>query len=99
MHVHHDADWLREAVTRLADLNEGPAEQWGEQPWAITDAPDTYVAGQLRAIVGLELVVEEVEGKAKLSQNKEVRDRHPAADTLAERGHDALAQAMRRTTE
>jgi transcriptional regulator len=34
-------------------------------------------------------------GKAKLSQNKEARDRLQAADTLQARGHDALAQRMR----
>jgi transcriptional regulator len=86
VHVRHDADWLREAVTRLADLNEGPAEQLGEQPWAITDAPDKYVAGQLRAIVGIELVVEEIEGKAKLSQNRSDADRVGVVDGLRREG-------------
>jgi transcriptional regulator len=86
VHVRHDADWLREAVTRLADLNEGPAEQLGEQPWAITDAPEKYVAGQLRAIVGIELVVEEIEGKAKLSQNRSDADRVGVVDGLRREG-------------
>jgi transcriptional regulator len=34
-------------------------------------------------------------GKRKLSQNKETRDRLGAADTLAARGIDELAQSMR----
>lgn len=86
VHVRHDAVWLRGAVTRLADLNEGPAKHFGEQPWAITDAPEKYVAGQLRAIVGIELVVEEIEGKAKLSQNRSDADRVGVVDGLRREG-------------
>jgi transcriptional regulator len=41
----------------------------------VGDAPERYVDGQLRAIIGLELRVERVEGKAKLSQNRSEADR------------------------
>jgi transcriptional regulator len=41
----------------------------------VDDAPAAYVAGQLRAIVGIEFVVERVEAKAKLSQNRSEADR------------------------
>jgi len=69
--VHDDTDWLRELVTRLTDVHEA-----GRDPrWRVTDAPERYVEGQLRAIVGVELVVEQVEAKAKLSQNRSVEDR------------------------
>jgi transcriptional regulator len=69
--VHEDPAWLREAVTRLTDLHE----QRRAQPWAVTDAPETYVEKQLRAIVGVELGIESVAGKAKLSQNRSPQDR------------------------
>jgi transcriptional regulator len=69
--VHEDPAWLREAVTRLTDLHE----QRRAQPWAVTDAPETYVEKQLRAIVGVELSIESVAGKAKLSQNRSPQDR------------------------
>ena len=68
--VHDDPAWVYEAVTRLTRLHEGRREQ----PWAVTDAPDRYVEGQLRAIVGIEMAVERVEGKAKLSQNRSDED-------------------------
>ena len=59
------------AVTRLTEQHEaGRAE-----PWAVTDAPATYIDKQLRAIVGLEVTIESVEGKAKLSQNRSEEDR------------------------
>ena len=68
--VHDDTDWLREAVTRLTDTHE----QRRDAPWAVADAPDRYIQKQLRAIVGIEMVVERVEAKAKLSQNKDDAD-------------------------
>ncbi|QIG42332.1 FMN-binding negative transcriptional regulator [Nocardioides anomalus] len=68
---HEDPDWLREAVTLLTDLHEGQRAE----PWAVTDAPAAYVDQQLRGIVGLELEVERVEAKAKLSQNRSAEDR------------------------
>lgn len=68
--VHDDPAWLREAVTRLTELHEEDRDV----PWSIADAPDTYVEKQLRAIVGIELLVERVEGKAKLSQNRDDAD-------------------------
>jgi transcriptional regulator len=69
--VHDDVEWLRGAVTELVDRHEA-----GRAPrWQVGDAPERYVDGQLRAIIGLEMRVERVEGKAKLSQNRSAADR------------------------
>ena len=68
--VHHDPQWLLTAVTSLTDRHE----QVREQPWSVADAPERYVQKQLRAIVGLQLRIERVEGKAKLSQNRSDED-------------------------
>ncbi len=89
--VHHEPDWLRDAVTRLTSLHESGREH----PWAVTDAPERYTAGQLRAIVGIELTVTRIEAKAKMSQNRSEADRtgviaglraepDPAAHVVAE---------------
>src|SRR4051794_22756845 len=64
--VHDDEAWVRNLVERLTDVHESHRAE----PWAVTDAPPTYVDQQLRAIVGIELRVERVEAKAKLSQNR-----------------------------
>ena len=69
--VHEDSAWLRQAVTELTDTREAGRTH----PWQVSDAPEPYVEGQLRAIVGLELKVTRVEGKAKLSQNRSEADR------------------------
>ena len=70
--VHDDPEWLRQAVTRLTDHHEGRTAD-GER-WHVDDAPTRFVDGQLRAIVGVSMVVTGVEAKAKLSQNKNAAD-------------------------
>ena len=80
--VHHDADWVREAVTRLTDLHEARREAAGLEPWSVDDAPDKYVTGQLRAIVGIDFLVDKVEAKAKYSQNRSDADRAGVVDGL-----------------
>ena len=88
--VHDDVDWLRGALDELVDHHEGHREA----PWHRTDAPERYISGQLRAIVGLELVVERVEAKAKLSQNRSDADRAGVVTGLmAEETPDAHAMA------
>jgi transcriptional regulator len=69
--VHDDLDWLLDLVTELTSRHEaGRAE-----PWQVTDAPEEFVQSQLRGIVGVELVIDKVEGKAKMSQNQPDRNR------------------------
>lgn len=76
--VHEDPEWLRTAVTGLTETHEaGRAE-----PWAVTDAPEDFVTGQLRGIVGIEVTVTGVEGKAKLSQNRSAADRDGVVDGM-----------------
>jgi transcriptional regulator len=68
--VHDDVDWLRKAVSDLTDSFESQRSK----PWKLEDAPEDYVAGQLRAIVGVELKVTRLEVSFKMSQNKTKAD-------------------------
>jgi transcriptional regulator len=86
--VHDDVEWLRGLVTALTEEHEGGREH----PWAVSDAPEAYVAGQLRGIVGVELVVERVEAKAKLSQNRSEADRSGVVEGLRADGGPGTAQ-------
>jgi transcriptional regulator len=79
---HDDPAWLLDAVTRLTVLHEGRRSE----PWAVADAPSTYVDKQLRAIVGLELTIERTEAKAKLSQNRSAEDRAGVVAGLRDEG-------------
>ena len=86
--VHDDIEWLRALVTALTEEHEAGREH----PWAVSDAPEAYVAGQLRGIVGVELVVERVEAKAKLSQNRSEADRSGVVEGLRANGGPGTAQ-------
>ena len=91
--VHDDVEWLRSLVTRLTERHEASAAQ----PWAVTDAPAAFTTGQLRAIVGVELVITRVEAKAKLSQNRSAEDQAGVVAGLAagSPSEQAVADAMR----
>jgi transcriptional regulator len=65
-----DADWLRAFLTRLTDAHESRRTA----PWQLSDAPEEYVATQLKAIVGIEVRVATMQGKWKVSQNRLARD-------------------------
>ena len=69
--VHRDPEWLLAAVTGLTDLHEEPREG----RWSVGDAPEPFVRQQLRAIVGIELEIDTIRGKAKRSQNRTDEDR------------------------
>jgi transcriptional regulator len=68
---HRGEDWLRDIVTRLTERYEAGREH----RWWVTDAPERFIAGQLRAIVGFEMTVQRIEAKDKLSQNRPRQDR------------------------
>jgi transcriptional regulator len=82
---------LLEIVTGLTNLYESPRAK----PWAVHDAPEDYVAAQLKGIVGLVLHITRMEGKAKLSQNKSKADQAGVIAGLADE-NPVLADAMRK---
>jgi len=96
--VHDDPDWLRMAVEELTNEHE----RLREEPWHVTDAPSSYIDGQLRGIVGVELTLTRVEGKAKLSQNRSQADRRGVVTGLRQSGRpdeQGVAEQMARAIE
>ena len=87
--VHDDPAWVETLVRRLTAKHEGRRDE----PWSVDEAPARYVAGQLRAIVGLEVEITRVEAKWKLSQNRSAED---VAGTVAglEQGSDPVARQV-----
>lgn len=74
-----DSDRLLALVTRLTDHHEAGRPT----PWAVSDAPPDFIQAQLRGIVGLRLPIRRLEGKRKLSQNRNAADRAGVAAGLA----------------
>lgn len=99
VHVHgrlrviDERTWLRNLLDALTTHHEtGQSE-----PWRIDDAPADHIERLLDAIVGIEIDVERIEGKYKLSQNHPVRNRLGVIDGLRQRhapGDAALADLM-----
>jgi transcriptional regulator len=94
MRVIEDAGWLRKFVGGLTDRFEAARAQ----PWAVSDAPEDFVAMQLRAIVGIEITVTRLIGKWKISQNRPALDQEGVVAGLRE-SDDAVAQAMAAAVE
>jgi transcriptional regulator len=89
--VHDDVAWLETNVRRLTDAHEADA---GE-PWSVDDAPRRYIDGQLRAIVGVEVLLDRVVGKWKLGQNRSDEDIGGAIEGLEAAGEQGVSAAMR----
>ena len=82
-----DQAWLLAHVTELTQQQEASYTA----PWRTTDAPENYLAMMARGIVGLKFAIARLEGKVKMSQNREPRDRAGVVQGLADRatGHDS----------
>jgi transcriptional regulator len=88
----HDADRLLDVVTRLTNIHKGQRST----PWAVDDAPADFVASQLRGIVGVRMVITQLTGKRKMSQNRNAADRAGVRKGLAtsESAEDQLVSTL-----
>jgi transcriptional regulator len=91
-----DETRLHELLVRLTDRNEAGR---GHR-WYVSDAPDDYVRKEMRHVIGIELRIESLVGRYKLSQNRNAADQEGARAGLAaaptERERE-LAKAIART--
>lgn len=85
-----EPDWLRAHVTALSHAHESLRAE----PWAVSDAPESYIDTMLRGIVGFELAIQSLEGKYKLSQNRDTADRAGVRAALDREGRADLARLM-----
>jgi len=94
VHVHgrlrmiDDALWLRRLLETLTDHHEATQPK----PWQVGDAPEDHIEKSLRAIVGLEVAIDRIDGKFKLSQNHPTRNRAGVIAGLRQRDGDGDAE-------
>jgi transcriptional regulator len=77
--VIEDGEWLMAHLESLTNIHEAGSPV----PWEVGDAPADYVASLVKGIVGLEMAIERLEGKWKISQNRSEQDRSGVATGLA----------------
>jgi len=87
--VIEDAAWLRRQLDDLTLLKEGKLPK----PWTVGDAPEPYIAAQMKGIVGIEIPIVRIEGKWKVSQNRPEKDRAGVVAGLRAGGESAVVMA------
>jgi transcriptional regulator len=97
LRVHDDPEWLGTLVRALTDRHEAAMPS----PWSVDDAPADYIAATLRGIVGVEVRIDRIEGKRKLSQNRTPADVDGIIAGLAagDAASQRVAEDMRRARE
>jgi transcriptional regulator len=86
--VVQDEHWLLTNVEKLTDIHEAGSPV----PWKVGDAPADFIKSQLKGIVGLELSIQRLEGKWKVSQNRTEAERKGVIEGLSKLNtHESLA--------
>jgi transcriptional regulator len=86
-----DVQWLRSHVAQMTNIHE-PTYQ---SNWKLDDAPEDYVQMMLKAIIGIEIEVQSLTGKFKLSQNRPAEDYAAVVETI-EKSPQEVLQEMRK---
>ena len=91
-----DARWLRAHVEALTSQQEDKRSA----PWKVSDAPESFIAGLIGGILGIEIAIEHIEGKWKASQNRSAADRYGVkAGLRTEGGNEEMAGLVTRGLE
>ncbi len=92
VHAHGTLSFRKNSKWLMAHLEKltGGQESTRPSPWLVSDAPDEFVARQLKGLVGIEIEIQSLQGKWKVSQNKNEQDRSGVEAGLRLEG---LAQA------
>ena len=86
-----EPDFLRDLLERLTSVHEAGRPR----PWSLSDGPEDFISAQMKAIIGFRLVIERLEGKAKMSQNRSAVDRAGVADGLRRWGHPDMSEMIK----
>ena len=78
MRIMDDPEWLLRQISAMTARQESARPE----PWAVGDAPASFVAAQIKGIVGIEIEIARIEGKWKVSQNRSEADRRGVAAGL-----------------
>lgn len=90
LEIIEDSDWLLTHLNSLTDTHEATRPE----PWSVADAPADFIATIARGIVGIEMKIDRLEGKWKVSQNQTEQTRASVAEGLEALGtEDALAMS------
>jgi transcriptional regulator len=97
VHVKGEIEFIHEPGWKMTLLNNLTLshEEKFSQPWSVSDAPPEFIEKLLPAIVGFEIIIKEIFGKFKLSQNQPLENRVGIAQSLEEQGHEMAGKIQR----
>lgn len=82
-----DREWVYGMLVRLTAFHESSRAL----PWHVTDAPADFIDKLARAVVGIEITIDRLVGKRKLSQDEALQDRLGTVAGLAAEGTENAA--------
>lgn len=85
-----ERDWLAWQINALTEKQENPRAD----PWHVSDAPEPFIESQIKAIIGMEIVIDSIEGKWKVSQNRPAADQKGVVEGLTHEVHTDAAAEM-----
>lgn len=91
----HDRQWTLQSIENLTDYHESSQAH----PYSIADAPKEYIDTLLKAVVGMEVMIDTLVGNFKLSQNKTHDDWAGVISALRASGKESdclVAQQMQK---
>lgn len=86
-----NAEWLWSQLEALTEHNE----KFFVHQWSISDAPRDYIIKLLESIVGIEIVISDLKGKWKVSQNRLPPDRRSVESGLRQQGSNEMADLVK----
>lgn len=90
MEIVDDSQWIYSQLTDLTNKNE----KMRKESWKVTDAPAEFIESQIKALVGLEILVNRIEGKVKASQNQPQENKETILSALRSEQPDAGLSKM-----
>jgi transcriptional regulator len=90
LRVIDDAQWLRSQLETLTAHNESVFTH----PWAVADAPYYFTEKLIESIVGIEIIMSELSGKWKVSQNRSEQDQLSVIQGLHNHGREEMADLV-----
>lgn len=79
--------FLQKQVEELSHMSETKIMEYAK-PWKVADAPDNYVQLLKKNIIGIEVRIERLQGKVKMSQEMKEGDRQGVIDGFEKMGTD-----------
>jgi transcriptional regulator len=86
-----DVAWLKKQITALTNHQESQFESG----WKVSDAPAAYIDAEIRGIIGIEIALSSIEGKWKVSQNRNQNDRAGVSRNLNELGNQKMSALVK----